>query len=97
MIASTRYAGKSFDTTRTYRGRGEGLRPRISSSTQRHHMKSAKAPNTHHWSAYSRFRRPLDESGPGRCAGVTAASPDIPVELGVPDGRSRSVATTYPL
>jgi len=49
--ANPRYAGKSFDTTRTYRGTGEDLRPSTSSWSQRHHMKIANAPKIHHWNA----------------------------------------------
>src|SRR5262245_46570012 len=96
VIASTRYAGKSFDTTRTYLGRGERLRPSTSSCTQRHQMNAANAPNTHHGKAYSRFRSPLDASGPGRWAAVTGSRPAMPVDDGVLVGNGRSVATTYP-
>src|SRR6185436_5995252 len=49
--ARKRYAGKSFDTTRIYRGTGEDLRPSTSSWSQRHHMKIANAPKIHHWNA----------------------------------------------
>ena len=46
-----------------------------SSRLHRHHTATAKAPNTHHCTAYSRLRRPVEAGGLGRAAGVTASRP----------------------